>query len=87
MTSLLETSNLMQEAMGQARDVEDQLRALPVPIIACIGALVLARAAWVSHMHLCRTNRSKGFRAQAHAMLADVLDEAELLMTETEGRA
>lgn len=86
--NLQEASQLMAMVLPQVRDLEDHLAPrYPLPTIACIAALILARAAWSAHMHLAKTGQSKGYRNTAHAFLADVLDQAELLMTETEGRA
>lgn len=81
-------AELMAEALPQARDLENHLGPIyPVPIIACIAALMLARTAWCANMHLAKTGEHKGFRSTAHAFLDDVLDQAELLFTETKGRA
>ncbi len=59
---------------------------------ACTGAYILARAAFIAHASLEPKQRQsmkhiKDYRTLARAMLEDVLDDVELMMTETKGRA
>lgn len=56
-----------------------------IPIIAYTGALILGRAAFFSRQ--MAPEATKSFRQLAHAMLDEVLDDVELMMTQTRGRA
>lgn len=59
----------------------------PLSTIAATGAFILARAAYFAHQALAGQDKIPPYRQLAHAILSEVLDEIELLMTQTEGRA
>ena len=85
--SLREASDLQEIALQHTLQAESllQMEGHAIPIIACTGALILGRAAFYAHMQL--PGQIKPYRQLAHAMLAEVLDVVELMMTKTEGRA
>lgn len=56
----------------------------PLTIIAGTGAMLLARSTYLRARNL---PGQKTFRQEAHAILAEILDETELLMNQCEGRA
>lgn len=82
-----EAYQTLSTAFRHAQSTERSLsqEAEPVSTIAFTGALILGRAAFIAHMSL--NGKVRPYRQLAHAILAQALDEVEMMMTETKGRA
>ncbi len=93
----LEAIDLATTALRHARAAEQILEAdqEPLSTVACTGALILGRAAYIAHQAMAAKPRGKReakrvlptYRMLAHQILEEALNEVELLMTKTEGRA
>ena len=82
-----EVADLTEVALRHGQTTECLLRdeGHSVVTVAFTGALILARAAFFAHMN--QTGKALPYRQLAHKILAEALDEAELIMTQCEGRA
>lgn len=86
-------AELMEAAIRHAFMAEGMLReeSIPSSVGAYVGAVMLARAAWLAH-HGCLKNgcdhaKHETFRDVAHGVLEAILDVTELMATEAKGRA
>jgi hypothetical protein len=86
----MQAYDLQKEALRHAMAAESVMREQDEDLstIACSGAYLLGRAAYFAHQNADKKQRSHpNFRMLAHAMLAEALNDVELIMTKTEGRA